>query len=189
MINFKSTSEMYGDCTMDFDVTTDCKTVGEFIREALARNEWGYFKIVDCPNDSMWSRSVSHSEVVRIEYKSGGELLTKLPDYIDKAELLGVRADGGYSRMDYFLFVNPKVRLEKNGGKTDLQLRAEELANKIAHVADYDFTDNEILLGTMLYQASLIKHGRVSKETYSKAVEFMDELVDTVTPLTDEEDE
>ncbi len=88
-----------GDCTASYFVDLDKEyTVSEFIKTVLTRNdEWGYIKIHQRP-------PVSYFDYPKCEYRYG-KLLSKLPDkYMDKTIKL-VEGDGGWSAMDYVLYL------------------------------------------------------------------------------------
>lgn len=76
----------YGDQCNSYDVVTDNKTVGDFIKDVLSdHQEWGYIIVGS----------------KRIEYRYG-KLIDKIPDAWDNRPIKGkVTAFGGWSRMDY----------------------------------------------------------------------------------------
>lgn len=88
----------YSDDTWDYIITTDNKTVGDFIREVLKdTREWGYFGIYD-------SKTISAFGNPRCEYECGEIKGEPLPqEYLNK-EIKSVSGSGGWSRSD-FLFV------------------------------------------------------------------------------------
>lgn len=88
-----------GDCTANYFVDLDKEyTVSEFIKTVLTRtDEWGRISIYQRPPALYIYYPVC-------EYKHG-ELLSKLPDeYINKTIKL-VEGDGGWTRMDYLLYL------------------------------------------------------------------------------------
>lgn len=89
----------YGDDTWDYLITTDNKTVGDFIREVLKnKNEWGYFGIYN-------SKTISAFGNPRCEYSFGDIIGDPLPqEYLSK-EIKSVSGSGGWSRSDYLFVV------------------------------------------------------------------------------------
>lgn len=88
----------YSDDTWDYIITTDNKTVGDFIREKLKdKREWGYFGIYNSKKNSAFGSP-------RCEYSDGKIIGEPLPQgYLEK-EIKSVSGNGGWSRSD-FLFV------------------------------------------------------------------------------------
>ena len=90
-----------GDCTSVYDISFDYNeeyTVGEFIGAILSdrgNKEWGYFKI--CPTQ--------HG----INYKDGLLLNTDdnpmLDEEIVSIPVKSVQCNGGWSRMDYYIYI------------------------------------------------------------------------------------
>ena len=89
----------YSDDTWDYIITTDNKTVGDFINEVLKnKNEWGYFGIYNSKNNSAFGNP-------RCEYSDGkiiGEPLSQ--EYLNK-EIKSISGSGGWSRSDYLFVV------------------------------------------------------------------------------------
>ena len=87
------------DCTAPYDVVLDrAYTVAEFIETVLQqKDEWGYIIIRQRP-------PVSWFDYPRCEYRCG-ELLSKLPDLYSDQLVKLAEADGGWTRMDYILYV------------------------------------------------------------------------------------
>ena len=99
MFRLISSGPIRSDCTVPYDVILDrAYTVAEFIETVLQRkDEWGYIMIHQRP-------PVSRFDYPRCEYRYG-ELLSKLPDlYLDQTVKLA-EADGGWTAMDYILYV------------------------------------------------------------------------------------
>lgn len=88
-----------GDCTAPYWVELDKKyTVEEFIQTVLTRkDEWGCIRIHQRP-------PVSRFDYPACNYRYG-KLLTNLPkEYLDKT-IKFAEADGGWTRMDYVLYL------------------------------------------------------------------------------------
>ena len=95
-----------GDCTAPYDVDFEGRTytVMEFIRGLLEERsgDWGKIRIYIDP------RFGSIEPSCKYKY---GTLLTKLPDEFLSREIYHAKADGGWSKMDYRLYlkeVKPK---------------------------------------------------------------------------------
>lgn len=89
-----------GDCTAPYSVTLDKEyTVRTFINEVLKnKKEWGYIGIED--DNSIFGDP--HCEYAQ------GRLVSKMKkDVLDKP-VISVKADGGWSRMDYLLKIKEK---------------------------------------------------------------------------------
>lgn len=88
----------YSDGTWNYIITTDNKTVGDFICEVLKnKREWGYFGIYNSKMNSVFGNP-------RCEYSYGKIIGEPLPqEYLNK-EIKSVSGSGGWSRSD-FLFV------------------------------------------------------------------------------------
>ena len=95
MFTFYQTGPTRGDCTSPYEVTMDKEyTVNEFIQEVLTQKEWGYIGIY-CQGEIFGDP--------KCEYNND-KLLYSLPnEYLNK-RLIKVKADGGWSRMDYLLW-------------------------------------------------------------------------------------
>ena len=89
----------YGDDTWDYIITTDNKTVGDFIREVLKdKGEWGHFGIYNSKTNSVFGNP-------RCKYEYGGIIGEPLPqEYLSK-EIKSVSGSGGWSRSDYLFVV------------------------------------------------------------------------------------
>lgn len=87
-----------GDCTAPYKVILDREyTVKEFISEVLLiKGEWGYIGIKS--KDNPWLGDP------HCEYRYG-KLLVNLPDDAMEKKVVSVKADGGWSRMDYLITV------------------------------------------------------------------------------------
>ena len=76
-------------------------TVKEFIESVLHQNEWGYIGIYSTEPDGVFFGKPC------CEY-SGNHLKSHLPDeYLDR-KIKKAKASGGYSRMDYILYLFKK---------------------------------------------------------------------------------
>ena len=96
MFRLYQTGPTRGDCTSPYEVTMDKEyTVNEFIQEIFTRKEWGYIGIYSF-NDFFGDP--------KCEYRDD-ELLYSLPnEYLNK-KVVKAKADGGWSRMDYLLWI------------------------------------------------------------------------------------
>jgi len=88
-----------GDCTAPYDVKLDKEyTVKEFVDAVLTRDsEWGYIGIIYRDAKSVFGDP-------HCEY-SHGELLYNLPEEVLNRKVNYVNAHGGWSRMDYRLYL------------------------------------------------------------------------------------
>ena len=89
----------YSDDTWEYIITTDNKTVGDFICEVLKdKDEWGYFGIYD-------SKTISALGNPKCEYSDGRIIGKPLPqEYLNK-EIKSVSGSGGWSRSDFLFMV------------------------------------------------------------------------------------
>lgn len=89
--------ERHCDATVDYIITTDCVTVGEFIDEWIKEHpmEWGFFGI-----DSKYNHFLGSPHC---EYRYGVLVSDPLPEPFLKAKIKKVTGDGGYTNSD-FLF-------------------------------------------------------------------------------------
>lgn len=100
MFKFIHTKGPFSDCTSVYDIELDKPyTVGEFIDTVLTElpKEWGYIGIDN-------KKSIFGDPCC--EYRYGKLVTQSLPDNILKKNIKEVRADGGWSRMDY------KIKIE-----------------------------------------------------------------------------
>lgn len=100
MLKFIQTHETGGDCTAPYDVMLDKPyTVGAFVEEVLATrsNEWGNFNV-------MGSGSDYFHPTARVEYRYG-KLLEALPENLLSMQIDRVKAHGGWTNMDYRLYI------------------------------------------------------------------------------------
>jgi len=85
-----------GDCTAPYNVELDkAYTVSEFVDAVLTNKEWGYIGI--------YCKGKTFGEP-KCEYRYD-ELLYALPDNVLNKKVVKVEADGGWSRMDYLLWI------------------------------------------------------------------------------------
>lgn len=91
----------YSDDTYEYFVTTDCKTVGDFINEVLMerKSEWGYFGIYDSNVFSAFGNP-------KCEYRYGEIITEPLPKKFMDKEIKEVFGSGGWSRSDYLFVVD-----------------------------------------------------------------------------------
>lgn len=97
MIKYIQTSEVFGDCSANYDVRLDKPhTVGEFINLVLIerKGEWGKFEIYN-PN-------VSWLDYEKYEYRHG-VLNDTLSKEIFEKRIISIEAQGGWTHMDYLL--------------------------------------------------------------------------------------
>lgn len=104
MFKMNQASPVRGDCTCSYDIILDKDyTIREFIKTVLTEksNEWGYIGI----NTDEGDFSAKIFGDPRCEYKCG-RLLCSLPEeYLDK-KINKVNGDGGWSRMDYLIWID-----------------------------------------------------------------------------------
>lgn len=103
MFELKQTGEERGDCTAPYAVILDKPyTVQDFVNTVLERTEdWGYIGIDDHKN---WSNGTPNCE-----YR-WGNLKTRMPEEIMDKPIKSVKADGGWSRMDYLLTLSANTQ-------------------------------------------------------------------------------
>ena len=101
MWKYIPTSETSSDCTQCYDVELDGSyTVEEFIHEVLDKrsDEWGYIRVKEKRNKSnLYGLPASENRY--------GSILTDLPEKYMNEIVKSVKADGGWSAMDYVLQV------------------------------------------------------------------------------------
>lgn len=83
-----------------YQIETNAKNLKEFVEEVLneRKDEWGYIGIDD---------GTSVFGDPKIEYRHGSQL-QEFPSNILNCKIIDIKADGGWSRMDY------KLKLEEN---------------------------------------------------------------------------
>jgi len=92
--------KQYSDETWDYVITTDNRTVGDFIREVLKdKREWGYFGIYN-------SKMLSVFGNPKCEYAFGKIIGEPLPQEYFSKEIKSVSGSGGWSRSDYLFVVD-----------------------------------------------------------------------------------
>lgn len=120
-----------GDCTAPYDVDFEGRTytVTDFIRGLLEERsgDWGKIRIYIDPR----FRSIEPS----CEYKYGA-LLTQLPDEFLNREIYHAKASGGWSNMDYYLYL--KENKPKRNTYTDIYEEfLKTIGNREELIADY----------------------------------------------------
>lgn len=98
MIRYIQTAPTASDCTAPYDVLLDREyTVAEFIKAVLKQNprEWGKFRIFN--KECLFGHP-------SCEYRDG-ELTEFMPDDILKLKIVKVEADGGWSLMNYLIWL------------------------------------------------------------------------------------
>lgn len=95
MFRFISSGPERGDCTAPYNIALDkIYTVEEFIQTILTRiKEWGHIGIDD-------GKTIFGNPSCEYRY---GKLLSTLPENIRKKQIISVRADGGWTAMDYYI--------------------------------------------------------------------------------------
>jgi hypothetical protein len=129
-MEFIATSSVGSDETQSFDVRDYKGTFGEFVKEVLTKykSEWGEFKI----KNTAWFVPSS------FEYKHG-ELLNEIPqDLLDK-KIVKVQASGGWSNMDYYLYLEDYERMSENKA-AEMAWTNETKAAKIAEICNCGMT-------------------------------------------------
>lgn len=99
MFELVQKSSIRSDCTASFDVKLDKPyTVDLFIDEVLSSrpNEWGYIGIFKPGISYIFGDP-------NCEYRYGKIITDRLSDDILCKVIKEIRADGGYSRMDYII--------------------------------------------------------------------------------------
>lgn len=101
MLKFKQTGKVRGDCTAPYDVELDKEyTVGQLIDVILTRagnlREWGYIGIYD--GESIFGNP-------KCEYADARLGNGNIPSEFLAKKITKVKADGGWSRMDYLIWV------------------------------------------------------------------------------------
>jgi hypothetical protein len=97
MFKMYMAGKVRGDCTAPYNVELDkAYTVNEFVHTVLTKSrDWGYIGI-DC-NGKIFGEP-------KCEYRYG-KLLYTLPEDVLNKNVVKVEADGGWSRMDYLLWI------------------------------------------------------------------------------------
>ena len=96
MFKLHSAGKVRGDCTAPYNVELDrAYTVNEFVNTVLTRKEWGYIGI-HCDGTFFGEP--------KCEYKYD-KLMYTLPDNVMNRRVVKAEADGGWSRMDYLLWI------------------------------------------------------------------------------------
>lgn len=95
MFELHQSGKTRGDCTAPYSVTLKKQyTVAEFVADVVSNDdEWGYIGIED--GDPFFGNPCC-------EYR-WGKLLSFLPSAIQSQKIKSVKADGGWSRMDYLI--------------------------------------------------------------------------------------
>lgn len=101
-IELKQAGKLRGDCTAPYDVIISSNspiTVNDLIIHIIEnrKHEWGYIGIIN-DNEPFFGEPC-------IEYKHG-KLLSEFDENILNNIVEKVKADGGYSRMDYQILLN-----------------------------------------------------------------------------------
>lgn len=96
MFKLHSAGKVYGDCIFHYNVELDrAYTVNEFVNTVLTRKEWGYIGIY-C-DGTFFGKP-------KCEYRYG-KLMYTLPDNVMKRRVVKAIAEGGWTRMDYLLWI------------------------------------------------------------------------------------
>lgn len=99
MITFEITGGPYGDCTSNYKVIIHNKplTFKNFVDEVLQRNnEWGEIRL-----GKSWIDCIGATK--SIEYSKGQILKDDLLAEYSDCEVLEIKANGGWSKMDYYV--------------------------------------------------------------------------------------
>ena len=96
MFKLTAAGPVGSDCTGPYNVSlNDTYSVGDFINDILRQQEWGYIGIYD-------SKSVFGDPYC--EYR-GDRLLSNMPAEYLKRKIKRAKASGGWSRMDYLIWL------------------------------------------------------------------------------------
>jgi hypothetical protein len=102
LFNLHCTGPAFGDATTPYDIemNRDC-TLREFVSSVLKhKGDWGYFTVINV------DKCMVHNP--RFEYRYG-ELLDHFPDeLLDREIVIAGSAQGGWTRMDYYLKTKDK---------------------------------------------------------------------------------
>lgn len=106
MFEFTATTGTLSDCTVWYNVSCNGNTVGDLIDYVLTarRQEWGDINII--PKEAKWLE-----REYELEYSKGKIIKSNIPDTVKSQPLLKVDANGGWSSMSYFVWVD----IEKKG--------------------------------------------------------------------------
>lgn len=114
MIKLTQNTPTFGDCTAGYAVTLDhTYTVRELIQEIISnkKEEWGRIGIAPKkPQRDCYSIFGEPN----CEYRYG-KLLSNLPDELLDKKIHQVKAHGGWSNMDYLLYLHPEKAKRFNG--------------------------------------------------------------------------
>ncbi|MCK9592692.1 MAG: hypothetical protein M0Q91_11875 [Methanoregula sp.] len=98
-MKFTQITQTAGDCTAGFAIDLDREyTVGELINEILTRHEWGYIGIHN--EGQAWFQHGTPN----CEYRKD-KLVTEMQKEVLTMKIKSVTASGGYSRMDYIIYL------------------------------------------------------------------------------------
>ena len=96
MFRMYSAGAVRGDCTAPYNIELDkAYTVNEFVHEVLTKKEWGYIGIY-CKGEFFGKPKCEYNH---------GRLLYTLPNNVLNKKVVKAQADGGWSRMDYVLWI------------------------------------------------------------------------------------
>lgn len=101
MLKFRKAGKERSDCTAPYDVELDKEyTVGQLVDVILSRagtlREWGYIGIYD--GESIFGNP-------KCEYADARLGTGSMPSEFLAKKVIKVKADGGWSRMDYLIWV------------------------------------------------------------------------------------
>lgn len=133
MFRLIQTSDTRGDCTASYDVQLDkAYTIKEFLETVLANkaDEWGAFYLMVRSKRLFWQNP-------SCEYKKGARTGTAWANILlryGERTITQVKADGGWTRMDYYIWLDapeekPKVSsepTEKEENEAMIHLEVEE---------------------------------------------------------------
>ena len=96
-MELRSISVIYSDCTSDYEVVFEKPyRVRDLINEVLTRNEWGYIGI--------YKEGIIFGKPV-CEYRRNTIITEPLPEKYMNKIIKRCRANGGWSRMDYIIYL------------------------------------------------------------------------------------
>lgn len=116
-IKLKQTSYERSDGIADFDVMLikDKVTVNDLLKDVLSDNTWGKICFINDPSCAEPQYADFDRREMIIEYSHGEVSNSKNTILFNEIQFMPinvVKAQGGYSRMDYYFTLNEKVEID-----------------------------------------------------------------------------
>lgn len=118
MINFrlKPASDEHGDGITDFDVIClkDRVTVNDLINDALSDNTWGKIYFINDPTCTEPQYANFDKQEMLVQYRYGDVVTSRNALLFNEIQFMPVnvvKAQGGYTRMDYYFTLKESVNV------------------------------------------------------------------------------